>query len=85
MNDLQVEAREAQAPAVRKGEYAVPEGAELKTCASCGAAIVWTTTIHQRRIPLSVATIVEREGQRWALSHFADCEHGKLWSRKRQG
>jgi hypothetical protein len=67
----------------RKGEYAVPEGADIAECRSCGAAVVWTTTINRRPIPLSVASIQERDGMRWALAHFADCAHARDWSRRR--
>lgn len=67
----------------RKGEYPLPDGADLAECRSCGAAIVWTRTSNGRAMPLSVATVVEREGQKWALSHFADCAHSRDWSRKK--
>ena len=66
----------------RIGEYPVPPSARVARCASCQAAIVWTKTEAGRAIPLSVAMVEEREGVRYALTHFADCEHAKEWSGK---
>jgi hypothetical protein len=65
----------------RKGEYLVPDGAKVTTYASCGASIVWTTTEQRRYIPLSLATVEEREGKRYALTHFSDCPHAREWRR----
>ena len=70
------------APAPRRGEYLIPAAADLATCRSCGAAIVWVRTAAGRPMPLSVATTQERAGQRWALSHFSDCEQAKGWSKR---
>jgi hypothetical protein len=65
----------------RTGEYVVPEDAAPETCASCGASIAWATTKRGRPMPLSLATVERRGGQRWALAHFADCPQGAGWSR----
>jgi hypothetical protein len=75
---------EMTAPAVspRKGEYLVPATAEPGSCTSCGAMILWIRTPQDRAIPLSVATIQHRNGQRYALSHFADCPDGKEWRKR---
>lgn len=70
-------------PPGRAGEYLLPAHAEVATCRSCGRAIVWATTGAGKAIPLSLATVVERGGQKYALSHFADCPDAKDWSRKR--
>lgn len=57
----------------RVGEYAIPPGARPARCRSCGAAIVWATTANQRPIPLDLATVEARDGQRYAIVHFARC------------
>lgn len=67
----------------RAGEYAIPAGAAPSRCRSCDAHIVWARTEGGRSIPLSLATVEEREGVRYALAHFADCPHSKQWSKKR--
>lgn len=83
MDDLEQASFADLAPAgPRRGEYLVPDGATVARCASCEAEIVWTHTAGERPIPLSIATIQRRDGQRWALSHFSDCPQGKEWSRK---
>lgn len=66
----------------RKGEYLIPAGAREGTCRSCGAPVVWITTAKGSAMPLSTATIEERGGERYALSHFSDCPQGKGWSKK---
>jgi hypothetical protein len=65
----------------RRGEYAVPEHADIQSCRSCGASIVWTRTATGKPMPLSVLTIEERNGAKYALSHFADCPEGREWRR----
>jgi hypothetical protein len=66
----------------RAGEYPVPEGATSAACRSCGARIVWTRTAAGKPIPLSVATIQEHDGVRYALTHFADCPESREWRRR---
>lgn len=73
---------EPAASGPRKGEYAVPTAARRGQCRSCGAPIVWVITVRERAIPLSVATIQTREGQKWALPHFVDCPEAKEWKRQ---
>ncbi len=70
------------ASAPRSGEYPLPVESSSEACRSCGAAVVWATTTNGRAIPLSVATIQWRDGQRWALAHFSDCPEGKDWRRR---
>jgi len=65
----------------RKGEHLVPDDATLGYCQSCGAAIIWRNSAHGRALPLSAATIAWRGGQRYALSHFADCKDANEWRR----
>lgn len=62
--------------------FPVPDRDEAR-CASCGAAIIWTTNPQSgARLPLSVATIVaDCFGQRVAASHFTDCPQAAGWSR----
>lgn len=67
----------------RAGEYPIPDDARPARCRSCGRAIVWTRTEHMKPIPLSLATVEERDGQRFAIVHFYDCPDAKEWSRKR--
>jgi len=66
----------------RKGEYEMPLDAIPVTCASCGAGMIWIKTAKGKAMPLSVATIEERDGSRFALSHFSDCPEAKEWSKK---
>jgi hypothetical protein len=68
-------------PEPRKGEQLIPAGARHGQCRSCQADIIWISTANGRPMPLSTATIEERDGQRWALSHFSDCPHSKGWKR----
>ena len=58
----------------RPCEYRVPIQAPPGECRSCHAPIIWATTRSGKAIPLSVSTIrTDEQGQRWALTHFADC------------
>ena len=66
----------------RKGEYQLPHDAIPVTCQSCGAGMVWISTAKGKAMPLSVATIEERDGAKYALSHFSDCPEAKEWSKK---
>jgi hypothetical protein len=81
--DLTQAALPLDVPGPRKGEYALPEGARIEQCRSCGAQIVWARTEADRPIPLSLATVQTRDGQTWLLSHFSDCEHAKEWSKRK--
>jgi len=65
---------------VRKGEHLVPEAADVERCRSCNAPVVWIRTRSGATMPLSLATVVWRGGQRYALAHFADCPDSKEWS-----
>lgn len=66
----------------RPHEYAIPPNATPVTCASCGAGMVWVRTAAGKAMPLSLATVEERDGQRWALSHFSDCPDAREWSKR---
>jgi hypothetical protein len=70
------------APAARPNEYVIPADATPTTCRSCGAGMVFIRTPAGKALPLSVATIQERDGVRYALPHFADCPNSKEWSKK---
>jgi hypothetical protein len=63
----------------RPGEYLVPTSARPAVCRSCGASIAWTKTATGRAVPLDLATVEHRDGARWALTHFATCEHARDW------
>ena len=65
----------------RIGEYAIPANPQTATCRSCGAGMIWVKTPAGKAMPLSAATIEERDGQRFALAHFVDCPQSKEWSR----
>lgn len=69
-------------PDPRKGEYLIPAGARAGSCRSCGADVLWITTAKGSAMPLSSATIEERDGEQYALSHFSDCPQAKGWSKK---
>ena len=66
----------------RAGEYKLPEGAVVMHCRSCGQACIWTKTVHGKMVLLSLATVEERDGIRYALVHFSDCPQAKKWSKK---
>lgn len=66
----------------RVGEYDVPPNAQLGTCHSCKAPVVWIRTKKDRPMPLSVATIETRDGMRYALSHFVDCVDAGKWRKR---
>lgn len=66
----------------RQGEYEVPSNAQIGTCHSCQAPVVWTKSKNDKWLPLSVATIETRDGVRYALSHFVDCPDAKKWSKR---
>lgn len=66
----------------RRGEYELPEIATPTTCRSCGAAMVFIKTAQGKALPLSLATVEERDGKRYALAHFADCPQSKEWSKR---
>ena len=68
----------------RAGEYAIPPDAQVAHCRSCDAQIVWTRTEAGNAIPLSLKTVEERDGVRYALTHFSDCPQGKQWSRRQR-
>ena len=68
----------------RKGEYELPEGLMPTRCQSCGMGMVWIKTAGGKAMPLSVASIEERDGFKFALSHFADCPDAKQWSHKQR-
>jgi hypothetical protein len=69
------------ATSTRPGEYLLPERARHAYCRSCGATIVWTKTKDRHAIPLDLATAQERDGARWALTHFATCPDARGWRR----
>lgn len=66
----------------RPSEYALPPTAATSRCGSCGAAMAWVTTARGRAMPLSLATVEERAGVKYALPHFVDCPDAKEWSGK---
>ncbi len=69
-------------PARRRGEYVVPRGRAIKYCASCGRPIVWVPTKAGKKMPLSVKTVrTDKEGMKWALSHWTDCPQSKEWKK----
>lgn len=62
------------------GLYPIPHDAQPTTCASCGAAIVWTRTPAGKAVPLSLATGREVRRRRVAEAHFVDCPQAEEWS-----
>ena len=66
----------------RKGEYELPAHAQLRTCHTCNAPVVRIQTAKKRFMPLSIATIEERAGVKYALSHFIDCPDATKWSKR---
>ncbi len=67
----------------RKGEYKVPEYvSHVVPCRSCGKSMIFIKTDAGKAMPLSVATIEYRDGSKFALPHFADCEQANEWSKK---
>lgn len=82
LDEVQKARQAPRAPAPRPNEYAIPADATPLQCRSCGAGMVFIQTPAGKALPLSVATIQERDGVRYALPHFADCKDSKLWSKK---
>jgi hypothetical protein len=66
----------------RPGEYVMPHPVYRAKCKSCGAEITFVRTAGGRMMPLSLSTVEERDGVRYALSHFIDCPDSKEWSGK---
>lgn len=64
------------------GYFILPAGAQRARCRSCQAEIAYIITARGQRMPLDVAKSEERDGQTWALTHFATCPEGKAWSQK---
>lgn len=52
--------------------FDIPAGTAKKSCSSCGADIYWIITEAGKKMP------VDPDG----VSHFATCEHSKMWSGK---
>jgi hypothetical protein len=65
----------------RPGEYPIPPRARAEHCGSCGASITWAMTPGGRATPLDLGTVERRDGQRWALTHFARCPQSREWRR----
>lgn len=68
-------------PQLGPGEYLIPIGADVETCRSCGASIVWTKTPAGKAVPLSLALVEERGGVKVTKTHFVDCPDGRGWKR----
>lgn len=66
----------------RPHEYELPPNAHPTRCASCGAGMVFVRTPNGKMMPLSLATVEERDGIRYALPHFVDCPQAKDWSKR---
>lgn len=66
----------------RPSEYVLPPASATSLCGSCGAAMAWIKTPKGKAMPLSLATVEEREGVKYALPHFVDCPQAKEWSKK---
>lgn len=68
-------------PILGPGEYVIPAGVDVESCRSCGANIVWAKTAAGKAVPLSLALVEERGGQRITKTHFVDCPDGRGWKR----
>lgn len=68
-------------PTLASGEYVIPAGVDVEQCRSCGANIVWAKTAAGKAVPLSLALVEERGGQRITKTHFVDCPDGRGWKR----
>lgn len=66
----------------RPHEYALPSDCWTGKCRSCGAPMAFVVTPNGKAMPLSLATIEEREGVRYCLPHFVDCPDAKDWSKR---
>jgi hypothetical protein len=66
----------------RPHEYALPADPYVARCGSCGAGMAWIKTPAGKAMPLSMATVEERDGVKYALPHFVDCPDAKDWSKK---
>jgi len=63
-------------------DFEIPPDAAMLRCRSCGAAIAWAKTKAGKQMPLDLATVEEREGKRYAESHFARCKDAAGWRKK---
>jgi hypothetical protein len=66
----------------RPGEMVLPDNAYQVKCQSCGAWMSFVQTVNGRAMPLSLATVEERDGVRYALPHWIDCPDARSWSKK---
>lgn len=66
----------------RQRVFVRPADCWMGKCRSCGAPMAFVTTKQGKAMPLSLATIEEREGVRYALPHFIDCLDSKDWSKR---
>jgi hypothetical protein len=64
------------------GEYEIPNGAEVKHCKSCGAAIVWIATPKGYAMPINAMPIRMNGLTGYGQSHFATCPNAREWRRK---
>jgi len=70
-------------PVANRLDFEIPPDAEESRCRSCGAPIVWIVTTAGRRMPLDLASVEEREGKRYAESHFVACPQRREWRRSK--
>jgi hypothetical protein len=69
----------------RKGELQIGPDDTFDRCKSCGQPIIWHKLSPGRFMPLSVTTIEQDlGGQRFALSHFADCPFADQHRKRRK-
>lgn len=68
-------------PTLGPGEYLIPTGVDVEQCRSCGANIVWAKTAAGKAVPLSLALVEQRGGQRITKTHFVDCPDGRGWKK----
>lgn len=72
-----------QEPQPRRGEIEVPPGARWRPCSTCGASMALVRSVKGAYIPVSMATIEQRDGKQYALAHFVDCPDASKHRRKR--
>lgn len=66
----------------RSHEYVLPAAPYVSRCGSCNAPMAWTKTKAGNAVPLSLATVEERDGVKYAVSHFCDCPNANEWRKK---
>jgi hypothetical protein len=66
-------------------DFHCPRGSRESKCTACGAEVAWIlSTKNNRWQPLSIASTVVQDGERYMESHFADCPKASRFRKKKK-